>query len=244
VTGTADAELSGRPRSAGGCRRRRRQQSAQCTASGNARRITSCTPRPGARHAPGRGVSAATYVSRPGRPVIRAVSPSLGYESRLIAGVADGASRQRVCHAVLTLVKNSMAPAEQEVALGMARTTARHGDRAGNDRGRTRVALVESLQAPLTDQTSRPVPPKPVRQPASMPIRTTTSPTCESGYAASTSVPASPATAPSPANVASADGGSSSAPCAPRGALFVSPAQPGGTRKEVSGPNDLPGSER
>ena len=32
--------------------------------------------------------------------------------------------------------------------------------------------------------------------------------------------------------------------CAPRGALFVSPAQPGGTRKEVPGPDDLPGSER
>ncbi|MFI0206576.1 transposase [Streptomyces sp. NPDC016734] len=38
--------------------------------------------------------------------------------------------------------------------------------------------------------------------------------------------------------------GLSSGPCAPRGALFVSPAEPGGTRKEVPGPNDLPGSER
>ncbi len=32
--------------------------------------------------------------------------------------------------------------------------------------------------------------------------------------------------------------------CAPRGASFISPVQPGGTRREVPGSDGLPGSER
>ncbi|MET9399448.1 transposase [Kitasatospora sp. NPDC002965] len=48
----------------------------------------------------------------------------------------------------------------------------------------------------------------------------------------------------STASRSSPSDGRSSGHCAPRGALFVSPVQPGGTRKEVPGPDDSPGSER
>jgi hypothetical protein len=44
---------------------------------------------------------------------------------------------------VLALMKSSTAPADQEVALGTARTTARYGGRVPSGRGRARVALIE-----------------------------------------------------------------------------------------------------
>lgn len=50
-------------------------------------------------------------------------------------------------HRVLAFVKSSTTPADQEVAPGTARTTARYGGRVPGGRGRARVALVEALKA-------------------------------------------------------------------------------------------------
>ncbi|WP_405908718.1 transposase [Streptomyces sp. NBC_00828] len=60
---------------------------------------------------------------------------------------------------VLALVKSSTTPADQEVALGTARTTARYGGRVPSGRGRARVALVEALKARhIARHLARPLP--------------------------------------------------------------------------------------
>lgn len=72
----------------------------------------------------------------------------------------------------LALVKSSTAPADQEMTLDMARTTARYGDRVGSGRGRAGIALVEALQARHTDQTST-APAEAANNSTSAPIRLT-----------------------------------------------------------------------